>query len=402
MARGYANILEAVNRVHNSDTGYDAARDCTVVFISPPYAVDSGRSGVGNTKADPLLNWNKTLEFWTNVLRAMPKAANVEVGFREIFAGPGGRQWVDVYREHMLAQGLNPNVFVFFLGGADQYSNGSFTFPFTGSPVMDGLFDGAESLYSFNGGLHQEPQQVINAEYAWNSHAPGRLVPGTFQDGVREWHALMKDDELPEAIFGQEGVFRSACAKIYGVRAGARMARFQSYQEERRGDELPEFYPHRLYALTVLWRLLQGDSLYWDRPPSQDEVRAMEALHIRRTELQSRLAGFWKQSESVNRSADKLLQEVFEAGDLRADARQDVERLRICLQAGEHLAILMVAYHDWLANRSGIDEVERLCVSVSRWMRAHVPADFADPKGGDASSWLEATELIRSRLNGGN
>jgi hypothetical protein len=369
------------------------------VFISPPYAVDSGRSGVGNTKVDPMLNWNKTLEFWTNVLTLMPKAGNVEVGFREIFAGPDGRQWVDVYREHMLARGSNPNVFVFFLGGADQYSNGSFTFPFTGSPVMDGLFDGAESLYSFNGGLHQEAQQAINAEYSWNSSAPGRLVPTTFESGVREWRALMKNEELPAAIFGRDGIFASACARIYGARAGAAMARVQSFNAERQAGDLPEFYPARLYALTVLWRLLQGDASYWDRQPSATEARALETLHVSRAELQGRLARFWRQSESVNRRAETQLQEVLDAGDLRVDAREDVERLRVCLQAGEQIAAMMASYHDWLANSGQRDEVARRCASVAQWLRGHVRADFADPKGGDASSWFEATESIRSRLN---
>ena len=51
MAHGYANILRAVQRVKNVDSGYDAARDCTTVFISPPYGIDSGRSGMAANRS---------------------------------------------------------------------------------------------------------------------------------------------------------------------------------------------------------------------------------------------------------------------------------------------------------------------------------------------------------------
>jgi hypothetical protein len=399
MARGYGNILDAVNRVRNDDSGYDAARDCTVVFISPPYGVDSNRSGMGSGNVDPWLNWNKTLEFWTNVLAAMPAAPNMEVGFREIFAGPEGRQWMDVYRQRMLSRRLNPNVFVFFLGGADQYSNGSFNYPFTGSAVMNGLFDGAESIYNFNGGLHQEAQQVINAQYAWNSSAPGRLTPTSFDEGVKHWRALMKNDDLPPAIFASDGVFETACARVYGDRAGKAMARLQSFYEDRQTGELPEFYPARVYTLAVLWRLLQGDSNYWNREPSAIERRALESMHVSRTELHRRLAKFWRQSDAVNQRGTRMLEEVFNAGDLRPDAVEDVEQLRVCLAAGSRIAELVAAYHDWLADPAADrTDVLRRYASLSRWLRDNVHTDFADPKGGDRSSWFEAAESIRSNL----
>jgi hypothetical protein len=402
MARGYANILESVNRVRNADSGYDAARDCTVVFISPPYGVDSNRSGMGSGNVDPWLNWNKTLEFWTNVLVATPTAANMEVGFREIFAGPEGRQWVEVYRQRMLSRRLNPNVFVFFLGGADQYSSGSFNYPFTGSAVMNGLFDGAESIYNFNGGLHQEAQQVINAQYAWNSGAPGRLTPASFEGGVKRWRALMKNDDLPPAIFASGGVFETACVRVYGDRAGKAMARLQSYYEDRQSSELPDFYPSRLYTLAVLWRLLQADSSYWNREPSAIERRVLESMHVSHGELHRRLARFWRQSDSVNQRGTKMLEEVFNAGDLRPDAVEDVEQLRVCLTAGSRIAELVAAYHDWLADPAADrNDVLRWYASLSRWLRDNVHTDFVDPKGGDRSSWLEAAGSIRSNLLAG-
>jgi hypothetical protein len=398
MARGYGNILQAVNRVQNSDSGYKASRDCTVVFISPPYGVDSKRSGMGNSNTDPSLNWNKTLEFWTNVLSSLPAASNLEVGFREIFANATGRQWIDTYRQRMLSQHLNPNAFVFFLGGADQYSDGSFGYPFTGSAVMDGLFDGAESVYSFNGGLHQEPQQVINAQYSWNSHARGRVVPASYEDGRRKWRALMTNEELPTAVFGREGIFDSACVRIYGTRAGAAMSRFQRFNEGRTPADLPAFYPTKIYPVSILWRLLQGDAAYCEKRPSEVERQALGELHITREKLQVRLAGFWRQIVRVNQRGQQLLQEVSDAGDLRTDAREDLDRLRFCLIAGEKIADLMASYHGWLAGSNRQEEIQRRCAALSEWLHRNVRADFVDAKGGDASSWFEAPELVRTRL----
>ena len=36
LAYRYGQIVESVQRVRNPDTGYDAARDCTIILISPP------------------------------------------------------------------------------------------------------------------------------------------------------------------------------------------------------------------------------------------------------------------------------------------------------------------------------------------------------------------------------
>jgi hypothetical protein len=398
MAHGYKNILEAVQRVRNAESGYDAARDCTVVFISPLYGVDSQRAGMGGDRVDLDLNWNKTLEFWRNVLEQMPRSQNMEVGFREIFAGPGGRQWLDTYRERMRPGDLNPNVFLFFLGGADQYSSGSFNDPITGSSIMNRMFLGAETIYNFNGGLHQEVQQVINAQYSWNAAAPGSLVPGTFEEGLHHWHALMKGEERPSAVFGAEGLLQQACAKIYGRQAGAALARYLTFHQERTAGELPPFYPRTIFPLNVLCRYLEGDRAYWDRAASAVEARDLEKLGIARPELQRRLAALWSQTADVNQRAEQYLAEARKAGDLREDAREDVDRLLLCNQAGQRMARLLAAYHRLLAGSENSAQVLAMNREFRDWMHGHVRSDFSDPKGGDASCWIEAAEILRSNL----
>jgi hypothetical protein len=405
MARGYANIFQAIQRVKNSDTGYDAARDCTVAFISPPYGVDSQRSGMGSEKVDPELNWNKTLEFWGNVMMQMPRSKNLEVGLREIFPNASGRRWMDAWRTSMEARGLRANVFLFFLGGADQYTNGVFNYPFTGNSVMNGMFDGAEAIYNFNGGLHQEPQQLINAEYSWNSNAPGRTTPSGFQEGLRRWTALMSNQEEPPEVFGANGVFPLACARIYGDLAGASMASFFRYSEQHSSgnNRLPAFYPDRLYPTVVLWRFLQGDAGFSGVAPSTIELREIQSLKTTRSELQRNLSELWRHTAAVNLKTQKFVDEALRANDLRSDARPDVEYLRKCLLAGERFGTLLAEYHDLLAmnpseRAARVGRVASSHQALANWLHKEFRFDFPDPKGGDQAAWLETMELLHVRL----
>lgn len=411
MAYRYANVLRAIQRVRNSDTGYDASRDCTVAFISPPYGIDSGRSGLGSYAADEQLNWSKTLEFWTNVLSLMPASDNLEVGFREIFPNSQtGVAWMDAYRRAMLSRKLNTNVFLFFLGGADQYSSGVFGFPFAGNSAMNGMYAGAEAIYNFNGGLHQEPQQVMNAQFSWNVRAPGSYVPKTFQDALSSWNALMTNEKMPPEIFGQGGLFDAACRKIYGASAGQAMARFFRYSEPSRlpnaATALPRFYPQRIYPVAVLWRYLQGDSAYWNPKPDRNEESAIKNLGVTGSEFHRRLSLLWDQTAVVNRTAAAFAREAERAADLRRDAREDVRHLARCLAVGERFARLLTAYHGILATgRARGSEFEQKAEAVmlernrlAEYVQREFQFDQVDPKGGDLSSWIAALDRIRHHL----
>lgn len=401
MAHGYSNIFRAVQRVRNVDTGYDASRDCTVAFISPPYGVDSQRSGMGRERTDPELNWRKTLEFWGNAVEQMPRSENLQIGLREIFPNSRSQRWMDAWQQTMSARHLRANVFLFFLGGADQYTNGVFNYPFTASSVMNGMFDGAETIYNFNGGLHQEPQQVINAEYSWNSNAPGRKTPSDFAEGLRLWNAFLSNNEMSAAVIGPDGIFRAACGRLYGPRAGAAMAEFFQFYEDRQATTaLPSFYPHRLYASVVLWRFLSGDQLYGEKEPTSEERSTIESLRTTRRALQQSIAAIWRQNAEVNRKSARYLDQALREGDLRKDARADVEYLRKCLRAGERFASLLGNYHELLeaSTPTLLEKTIAAHRSLDEWLHREFRFDFTDPKGGDQAAWLETLEFLRGQL----
>jgi hypothetical protein len=245
-----------------------------------------------------------------------------------------------------------------------------------------------ESLNRVNESLHQEVPQVINAQYAWNAAVPRSLVPGTFEEGRRRWHALMKGEDKPGAVLRED----------LRKRAGVALAGYLTFHQERTAGELPPFYPLTIFPLNVLCRYLEGDCAYWDRAASAVEARDFETLGIACPELQRRLAALWSQTADVNQKAEQYLADARRAGDLREDARADFDRLLLCNQAGQRMACLLATYHRLFAGSENSAQVLAMDREFRNGMHGHIRSDFSEPKGGDASSRIEAAEILRSNL----
>lgn len=421
LAYRYGQVVEGVQRVRNPDTGYDAARDCTIILISPPYGIDSGRSGLADVDTDEDLNWEKTLEFWANAVSLLPSQGNVEVGFREIFPRQGtGEPWIPAFMERMASRGLSDKSFMFFLGGADQYSGGVFNYPYAATPVINGIFEGAEAIYNFSGGVHQEPLQVVNAEFSWNVEAPGHQRPKTFETTLAAWNRLRSNQELPEEVFGPGGLFEEACVRIYGAKTGKLMAGFFNFFEPLGDDEIPAFYPRKVYPNTVFWRLFQADSAYWgsgsagsrsreDTEDAATEIRIRGRVRTYSAQdyalLQQRIAAFWRQLADVNRKGKQMVTEALDAGDVREDAVPDLRHLERCLEVGIRFGGLLASYHDAIGSGvtgpDGQGRIKEILTGIERvwtYLDDSFSLDTVDPKGGDLSSWTLTLEELRSNL----
>lgn len=217
-ANGYSALVRAVEGVKDPATGYDAARDCQIILVSPVYDADSSASE----------DWSNVLELWTNIGRQLPSAGNIQVCFREVFSQPGGgKTWIHTFNSTMADARLNLGTYMFFAGGADNYSTSN---TLTGAPVLDGEFLGATSMFNFNGNFFQEPMAVINAEYAWNAHPRGMAHPPAQGEDVTElWRRYMFVPNEPAELFGFGGMYEAACKLLYGARAATAVASY--YQE---------------------------------------------------------------------------------------------------------------------------------------------------------------------------
>ena len=427
VAHGYNELLRAIRSVKNADSGYDAARDCTVMFLSPGY----------NPFPTLPTDWENHLIYWSNVMSLLPHDENIEIGFREVFPQQGTDvRWIDAYRQRLGSQGLNTRTFLFFLGGADLYSRDSFNYPFAGTAAMNGIFKGAEAIYNFSGAVFQEPLQLFNAEYSWNVDAPGHVIPIRNEETRSTWKALMNNRDLGPEITGPAGFLSEAFRQLYGDDAGGKMHRiFNFYRTQRRvevpegigrtimathydrtvdevyGSEIDLLVPvaaERLYPLSILWRILSMDQESGGPKLSARAKELTTLLGIDSVDWQRRWAELWQAYDEVNAEAVALTSEVLRTSDLRADARPDVEYLRKCLRVGRGFARVLNRYHEALAaslDKKGRDVVAPLVARTKNELDTleslpdrDFTFDTVDPLGGDQATWLEGLHQIKARL----
>ncbi|MDA2931133.1 hypothetical protein MYX84_14505, partial [Acidobacteria bacterium AH-259-O06] len=408
LAYGYSKLLEAVLRVKNSDTGYDASKDCTIIMISPVYRLreESGQ------------DWNNVLDLWENVVSLMAQHRNLEIGFREIFSqAESGQRWMGAFRERMESRALLSNAFVFFLGGSQGYVN---NYPFTATAVLNGHFKGAETLYNFSGGVHQEPLQLLNGAFAWNSNSPGYRSPQGYRQIKQLWQALNANQVMPEEIFGAGGFLELACQKIYGNEAGKSMKKYFTHFEKQPRTKQGLLVPHfneRIHALVVLFGVLESDSRFWDPTDSssivlthreQEQIRrglaADRQERVTSREWHGRLARVWELQAEVNQTAGGFADGALSSQDLKIGAREDVEYLRKGLEVGDGFAQLLAAYHKLLSADNRTEQKDLLSAAqkklqdLEQLLDGNFQFDTVGPLGGDQSSWLEALRKLRSYL----
>ena len=213
-AHGYSTLLRAVNDVKKPN-GYDASRDTEVIFVSPVYQPNSASSE----------DWSNMLTLWGNIAKQLPPAENLQICLREVFPQSGGAgSFVQKFNWAMSQAGRNFRPFLFFIGGADNFLS---DYPLTGAPAMNAMFLGAKSMYNATGDFYQEPMEIINAEYSWNSRSTGYYrVPSRYRKPRICAFDLSTTRVEPPEIFGRGGIYEKACELLYGPKAGPIMASY--------------------------------------------------------------------------------------------------------------------------------------------------------------------------------
>jgi Glycosyl hydrolase family 20, domain 2 len=238
-----SELIEAISSVKNPD-GYDAARDCVIILVSPGYGPDSMSS----------VDWSNTLKFWANYSSQLPPSDNILICFggssiSAIFPPPdGSKGWIELFNSLMAQQGHHVGSYVYFAGGAERFYT---DYPLTGTPALTAMFYGATGIYYSTGNFYAKPLAVINAEYSWNRHSTGFFRnPKTFDDAMHHNLAYMFAKNYPPEIFGTGGIFEHACELLYGPKAGTIMA---SYYKE--SHWVPETKPENSELNSLQWYL---------------------------------------------------------------------------------------------------------------------------------------------------
>ena len=89
-------------------------------------------------------------------------------------------------------------------------------------------FKGADAVVTYNGHTFQEPLQLFNAEYLWNSERSAYFniedKPKNQTEFLKLYRSAIKSDFRPEEIYGDNGFLDVICEKIYGEKIAENMA----------------------------------------------------------------------------------------------------------------------------------------------------------------------------------
>jgi len=363
----YNAICDAVFNVKNAESGYDAARDCLVVLVSPSYA----------TADEPDEIWDKQLAYWKTVCKLLKHKKNVCLGFREQFLrGDNHKKRVLEMSEAIRSQAGGPGLFLFSVSPASLYEMGPLFAPVPAA--MSKLNEGAEVVYYMCGRIFQEPLILLNASHMWNTDSLGAIaVPKT----ASQCYAFCNSpvyrargtwvDKPTVGIYGPGGFLELACRRLYGTRPGKHLERLYEMKA-----------PVIAYAYMLFDRFGRRADWYWDWKPELE--RTDEAIaHV-----------------------EAALNEP----DCTTENRPILERFEKCLKAGRHFAEIRLEFQELVllaARRSTTPEdvekkaaiVERRLQAMEAFLKNHFSYDWATPPGGDILSWNDHLAAMRGTLS---
>jgi hypothetical protein len=404
LANGYAALVRAVNSVKHPATGYDAARDCQIVLISPVYHPDS-------SEADA---WADALELWRNIGAQLPQSSNVEAGFREVFPLNHGREhFTGDFNRTMKAAGLNLGLFLYFAGGTDDWVS---DYSLTGVPSMNAMFRGATTIYNGTGDYYRGPMEAIAAEYSWNDHSTGFFTDPPTPDETRDvWRKYIFAENQPSEIFGPGKLYDRVCDLLYGPRAGPMMASF--YRESAELPDIPisdanralgnGYLPmgwNRVYGLPTHWRALALDSKTWGREITNEAyATAVSRQQIDLKELHRRLARRWSISGGLNKKAAVDIANALAASPL-PESVEDLRFFSKALRVYQPLIDALAEFHSGLEayfstpkDAARIKASFQAALAKAKDAQRQAAAAFpqpVDPVGGDVGAIRKYTDIL--------
>ncbi len=209
-------MCDAIFAVSHPDSGYDAARDCLVIFVSAPYTVWSEDDAA----------WDREVAYHCTVSRLMHHVDNVHFCIRE----NGLRRDNNARRCRELAEALRTRgngheVMMYFREGDSRDTiigwprRMQVPWPLLASPAMTASFEGAGSIL-----MAGSPPALLEVEYAWNLHGDGFFLDPATEDEWRQTYVDLSRGALrPEEIFGDGGFVGRMLTHLYGPGPAAQL-----------------------------------------------------------------------------------------------------------------------------------------------------------------------------------
>lgn len=358
MASWYAKIRKALDPIATKG-GYRASRDLTLIFISPLYAA--------YYETNPPDVWQRELDYFRAVSRVMGASRNVQFGVRELFYAPGGGRKIAQLRVALdeVGNGHAPHV-ISFMGGDNYYSDDPLNF----SGIMASLFQGAESVCLSNGGLHEEPVQVLNAELLWSGAADGYREQPPDEPAARKLRdRLANGRHRPATVFGSGQLLERICRRLWGDAAGADM--YRAYTAGGKSGDWP---------VSRVWFSV-----------TRDVARLQTGTLPKGTRWED-LRDSWQWRLACTQEA---LGHAERAAKLTSD--EDVTWFARCLGVGRRFnEVILLAIELRIQSDEAVrSRLAKALDDLESHVRAQFHFDKTDILGGDPGCWLETIGHLR-------
>ena len=380
----FDKMAEAIFSVKHPESGYDAARDCLVIFVSAPYTL----------WAEPDEIWQKEVIYHTTVSRLMKHVSNVHFCMRENRLCADGTKRTAALAEALRTHGNGHGVMMYYLGGDRRHNLSQYPVRhgqhrnFSCAPIMMKSFEGCRSTL-ITGSAHF----LIKAEYAWNMESTGFYVdPKTQEEWGATFRAIIGDRLRPPEIYGEGGFVERALAHLYG----------QSSAKPMRSAYVPAVYEEGVPP--ILPPIGRGWFTY---------CQMVRAAHDR-PDLCRKWAKLYAAYGTAADAAIPKVERCLGAPDFRPRNRWHTEQLLFDLRYGKALARLAQNEALWLAEagdsqnakavehrdamRHGLSELLRLARGNTDSSRRKQYVDFASSVAEAAERRAKSFEKVRQQL----
>ena len=309
----FNKIAKELSQVKDGD--YDASKHLKIIVVSPGYLYPV----VTNDE-----DFNTGVDFWKAVSEYLESDV-IAIGFRENFFYHDK----DVRRAEKIIESdfKKDTIIINFSGGDGYYDDKIFTPTASVNYIMKG-FDG---MLCANGNGFQEPVQLFNAEYLWNSEKSAYFniedKPKNQTEFLTLYRSAIKSRFRPEKIYGENGFIDVICKKIYGKNAGEKMAKI--YKLCGKNGEPPILCASSVDIYTNFSKIIFP--MRWDNADITPEKIA---------EMTERFS----ECAKVTAKAEEIMSLTSEISDDALANKTDIDWLYDCAQMGKKLTSLFYEY----------------------------------------------------------
>ncbi len=332
---------------------YVPARDLTVIFISPLYS---------SYRDSPKI-WEREKQYFTLQSRLIGPMPGLEFGLREQFYKNRNRKRITDLRQSLESVGHGHGIHVIAFGGGDNWQSDDLA---NISGVMANFYEDAESVCLSNGGVHEDPIQLLNADCLWSGSAGGyREQPANATEAEQTFASIQNGTNRPPEIFSANGYFNRLCVHLWGPKAGPWMKRALTTRQ------------NGYYPVSRVWFAVTStiEAAFSQQPNEREWISRKQA--------------------SVAALAAAL-------NAARLNDSEDIRWLIQCLEVGKRFAeavIRLVRFKD-CPDKATQRRLEHYLTNLGAYIRAHFALKKTDKLGGDPGCWLDTlSEMKRlSRL----